>query len=108
MARLIWYLLVLAFVAALLVGASYAAAYSAVGTLLGAPPPQMGTQKAELLWKGAQELPGHPRAWKFSFGPTVIPGARSVTIYVAPTGQIIAMDPKNLPARLKLFHDPGL
>jgi hypothetical protein len=108
MARLFWYLLVLAFVGALLVGASYAAAYSAVGTLLGAPPPQMGSQNAELLWKGARELPGNPRVWKFSFGPTVIPGARSVTIYVDPMGRIIEMDPKNLPARLKLFHDTGL
>lgn len=108
MARLIWYLLVLAFVAALLVGASYAAAYSSIGTLLGAPPPQMGTQKAELLWKGAPELPGHPRVWKFSFGPTVIPGARSVTIYVDPKGTIVETVPKNLPAQLKVFHTPEL
>jgi hypothetical protein len=108
MARLLWYLLVLAFVAALLVGASYAVASSSIGTLLGAPPPKMGDQTAELLWKGARELPGNPRVWKFSFGPTVLPGARSVTIYVDPMGKIIETDPKNLPARLKLFHDTGL
>lgn len=108
MIRLLWYLLVLAFVAALLVGASYAAAYSAVGMLLGAPPPRMGEQTTALLWKGAPELPGHPRVWSFSFGPTAIPGAKSVRIYVDPMGRIIGTEPKNLPDRLKLFHDTGL
>ena len=107
MARLFWYLLVLAFVGALLVGASYAAAYSAVGTLLGAPPPQMGSQNAELLWKGAPGLPGNPRSGGF---PRADGHSRcqSVAIYVDPMGRIIEMDPKNLPARLKLFHDTGL
>jgi len=108
MARLIWYLLVLAIVAALLVGASYAAASNAISTLLGAPPPKMGEQTTELLWKGAPELPGKPRVWRFAFEPTVIPGARTVVIYVDPKGQIIETIPKNLPARLRLFHDTGL
>jgi hypothetical protein len=108
MARLIWYLLVLAVVAALLVGASYAAAFSSVDTLLGAPPPRMGAQTTVLLWKGAPELPGNPRVWRFSYGPTAIPGAKSVVIYVDPKGRIIETVPKNLEARLRLFHDTGL
>lgn len=107
MARLLWYLAILAFVGMLLVGASYAAAYSAVGTLLGAPPPKMGKRSTTLLWKGAPELVGHPRVWRFDFGPTLIPGARSVTIYVTPTGQLVRTIPENLPARLAGFHDRG-
>ena len=108
MARLIWYLLVLGIVAAVLVGASYAAASSSISVLLGAPPPKMGEQTTELLWKGAPELPGKPRVWRFAFGPTVIPGAKTVVIYVDPKGQIIETIPKNLSERLKLFHDTGL
>jgi hypothetical protein len=106
MTRLLWYLLIAAFVGALLVGASYAAAYSAVGTLLGAPPPQMGKQQVELLWKGAPELKGHPRVWRFTFGPTLIPGARDVRIWVDPTGHLVATDPPNLAAKLYRLHNP--
>ncbi len=108
MARLLWYLVMAAFVGALLVGASYAAAYSAVGTLLGAPPPKMGKRSTELLWKGTPELPGHPRAWRFTFGPTLIPGARDVKIWVSPTGKLLQTEPANLPARLAGFHDRGI
>jgi len=107
MARLLWYVVIAAFVGALLVGASYAAAYSAVGTLLGAPPPKMGTSRVELLWKGAPELPGHPRVWRFTFGPTLIPGAPSVRLWVDPVGRMVQMEPENLRARLAGFHDRG-
>lgn len=108
MARLLWYLLIAAFVGTLLVGASYAAAYTAIGTLLGAPPPKMGNRTVELLWKGAPELPQHPRVWRFAFGPTLIPGARNVTIYVTLTGKLVQTVPENLPARLAGFHDRGI
>jgi hypothetical protein len=108
MVRLLWYLVIAAFVGALLVGASYAAAYSAVGTLLGAPPPKMGNRSAELLWKGAPELAGHPRAWRFTFGPTMIPGATSVKIWVSPTGRLLRTEPADLPGRLAGFHDRGI
>jgi len=108
MVRLFWYLVISAFIGALLVGASYAAAYSAVGSLLGAPPPQMGERSAELLWKGAPELPGHPRVWRFTFGPTAIPGARDVKIWVSPIGKLVRTEPANLPAKLAGFHDRGI
>lgn len=107
MIRLLWYLVIAAFIGALLVGASYAAAYSAVGTMLGSPPPKMGERSAELLWKGDPELPGHPRVWRFTFGPTMIPGAKSVRMWVTPTGKMLQTEPANLPARLAAFHDRG-
>jgi len=108
MARLLWYVVIAAFVGALLTGASYAAAYSAVGTVLGAPPPKMGKQTVDLLWKGAPDVPGHPRAWRFTFGPTLIPGARDVRIWVDPMGKVLQTEPANLPARLAGFHDRGI
>lgn len=108
MARLLWYMVIAAFLGALLTGASYAAAYSTVGRLLGAPPPKMGEQTVELLWKGAPDAPGHPRAWRFTFGPTMIPGAKHVKIWVDPMGKLLQTEPANLPARLAGFHDRGI
>jgi hypothetical protein len=107
MARLIWWTMILGVGAALLIGASWAAAYTSVGQLLGAPPPQMGTQTTTLLWKGAPQLRGHPRAWRFAFGPTLIPGAPVVQVFVAPTGRILLTYPADLASRLHSFHNTG-
>src|SRR6266566_548339 len=97
MARLFWLTVMAAFVAALLAGASWAAALSAVGTLLGAPPPEMGHQSTTLLWQGAPQLAGHPRVWRFAFAPTV-------RIYVSPFGRVVATDPADLAERVKALH----
>src|SRR2546422_4312775 len=71
MARLFWLTVMAAFAAALLAGASWAGAFLAVGTLLGSPPPEMGTQSTTFLWGGMPQLPDHPRVWRFTFAPTV-------------------------------------
>jgi hypothetical protein len=107
MARLIWWTMILAVLGALLFGASWAAAYTSVGQLLGAPPPQMGTQSTTFLWHGMPKTRGHPRAWLFAFGPTLIPGATNVRIYVAPTGQILLTEPYDLDSRIRKFHNTG-
>lgn len=108
MLRVLWYLLIAAFIGGLLTAASYAASYSTVGNLLGAPPPKMGKQTVDLLWKGAPDVPGHPRLWRFTFGPTLIPGATSVTIWVDPLGHLVQVQPVDLKARLAGFHDRGI
>ena len=73
MGRLFRLTLYVGLVLLLLLGASWAAAYFAVGSMLGAPPPEMGTQKTVLALKGAQTDQGPPASLDFSFGPTVIP-----------------------------------
>ena len=104
MARLFWLTLMAAFAAALLAGASWAGATFAVGSLLGAPPPVMGTQTTTFLWNGMPQLPDHPRVWLFAFGPTQIPGAPTVRIYVTPLGRVVETEPANLEALLKAFR----
>src|SRR3989442_15697635 len=104
MVRLFWLTVMAAFGAALLLGASWAAAYNTVANLLGAPPPQMGTQSTALLWQGAPELPGHPRVWRFAFGPTLIPAAPMVRIYVTLLGHLVETEPVDLEARVKTLH----
>jgi len=104
MARLFWLTVMAAFGAALLAGASWAGAFMAVGTLLGSPPPEMGTQSTTFLWEGMPQLPSHPRVWRFTFTPTVIPGAPTVRIYVSPLGQVVETEPADLEARVKALH----
>jgi hypothetical protein len=104
MARLFWLLVMLALVAAVMAGASWAMAYNSVGTLLGAPPPKMGSQSTQLVWHGMPPQEKHPFVWRFAFGPTVIPGATRVAIYVGPTGEVIRTEPSDLVARLVVFH----
>jgi hypothetical protein len=60
MARLIWMLLIFAFFGALITGASWAAAFTSVGKLLGAPPPRMGNQSITVHWDGMSRLLQHP------------------------------------------------
>src|SRR5436189_5598333 len=104
MARLFWLMVMAAIGAALVLGASWAAAYTAVANVLGSPPPEMGTQSTVLLWQGAPELPGHPRVWRFAFGPTRIPGAPTVRIYVTPLGRVVEMQPADLEARVQALQ----
>lgn len=108
MARLFWLALILAFVGLLFTGASWTAAYSSVGTLLGAPPPQMGTQSTSIQWHGnwhsLTQLRERPPVWRFAFAPTVIPGATTVRIYVDPLGHVVATEPEDLEERLVAFR----
>lgn len=104
MARLFWLLLMAAFVALLLTGASWALAYNSIGTLLGAPPPQMGTQSTSIQWQGLSRVREHPPVWRFAFSPTRIPGASAVRIYVNPLGRIVATEPADLEAKLRAFR----
>jgi hypothetical protein len=105
-ARFVWLIFMSAVIGALLAGASFGAAYFAVGEALGAPPPNMGKRSVAFLWDGMPGRRDHPRAWRFAFGPTRIPGAPSVTIYVSPTGRLIQASPSDLLDRIKAFHNP--
>ena len=102
MSRLISLLLILGFAAGLVAGGSWALAYNGVATLLGDPPPQMGTQTTTFLWDGYV-----PREWCFAFAPTLIPGAPSVRIYVSPIGRVVWTEPADLAERVKTLHNTG-
>jgi hypothetical protein len=107
MARLIRLLLGLALVTAIAFAVSWAVALHRVDVLLGDPPPSMGTHATTFLWDGMPQMEGHPRVWLFAFGPTVIPGARNVRIYVTPLGRVALTEPPDLAARVKVFHSTG-
>ncbi|HEV8176755.1 MAG TPA: hypothetical protein VGP44_03600 [Gemmatimonadales bacterium] len=104
MARLFWYLLIAGFVALVVAGVSWAIAYNSIGTLLGAPPPEMGTQHTSIQWHGLSQVREHPPVWRFDFAPTRIPGASSVRIYVNPWGKVTGTEPPDLDVKLKAFR----
>ena len=107
MARLFWVAVMLGIAGAVAVGISWIAAYATVAKLLGSPPPRMGAQDVRLHWRGLPNQTGHPRAWEFAFGPTAIPGAPRVVIYVGPTGNLIRTVPADLAARVSALHNRG-
>jgi len=107
MGRLFRLLLFAALGAAVVVGVSWTLAYNAVASLLGDPPPQMGTQKTAFLWDGLTQIEGAPRVWAFAYYPTLIPGAQSVRIYVSPVGRVVLTEPADLAARVKTLHATG-
>ena len=104
MARLFWFLLIAALVAIVVMGASWALAYDSIATLLGDPPPLMGTQSTSIGWHGLPHLRDQPPVWRFAFAPTRIPGASAVRIYVNPWGRIVSTEPADLDAKLREFR----
>jgi hypothetical protein len=105
--RAFWTLVLLAVLAAIAAGVSWALASNAVNGVLGSPPPQMGKTKTTFLWDGMPKKAGHPRAWRFAFGPTRIPGTPNVVMYVSPTGKMLQTEPADLAARVKTMHGQG-
>jgi hypothetical protein len=106
MARLFWLLIMVALVGALFTGVSWVIAYSTVGNLLGAPPPQMGTQTTTLLWRSLPKVRENPAVWRFAYGPTVIPGAATAQIYIGAWGSLVRTEPTDLETRITAFRRP--
>src|SRR5690349_20247024 len=107
MTRVFWYGLLLAAVLAAVAGVSCAIAYTTVNDILGDPPPAMVTTKITFLWEGMPRMPEHSRAWRFAFGPTRIPGAPTVRMYVSPIGHLLQTEPGDWAARVKAMHGKG-
>jgi len=88
-------LFVVAFVVGILYAGSYAGARFQAGKFLGTESP-MGGRTAKFEFKGAQDLPGTPRVWVFTYATSRIPGVRQATIYVSLSGNVVATKPENL------------
>ncbi len=89
-------LLILSFVVGILTAGSFAAARLEAGKILGNQRP-LGGRTTAFAFKGAEDLAGNPRVWVFNYSTSLIPGVREATIYVTPTGRVVATRPSNLP-----------
>jgi hypothetical protein len=115
MAKLVKILLVLIAIGCLLTAASYAGARLTAGKITGSSPPLSNRTITFQGWRpprfeGVADLPGKPRAWVIQYGRTQLPGVRRVTIYISPTGKLIATVPRDLEARIEAWEraqEPG-
>ena len=105
MRRLVKLVVILGLVCAALAAASYAGSRVTVGKIVGSRPTELGPRKIRFAFKGVEELPRRPRAWVYSYGPTVIPGMREATIFVSPLGLLLGSKPSNLAERLARYRD---
>ena len=104
MGKLIKFIGLVALVAALAGGGSYAAAYFAQGKIAGVDD-VLGQRAVKLNWEGVDSLPGKPRAWVFTYSGGKLQGLRTATIWVTPTGTLIATKPKDLRDRVDHWRD---
>jgi len=114
MAKFFKLLLLLVAVGGLLTFASYAGARFTAGKIVGSNPPLSNRTIYFQGWRppfeGVADLPGKPRAWVIEFGRTQLPGIRRATIYVSPTGKLIATVPRDLDTRIEAWEraqEPG-
>ena len=88
-----------------LVGGSYAGARFTAGKVVGPQPPaEIGKVQTRFAYDGIDNLPGKPRAWVVTYGPTRIPGVRRIEIYVSVTGQLLGTQPKGVDALIAPFR----
>lgn len=78
---------------------SYLGARFTTGRLLGNEPPLTG-RTMHFDYKGVPELPGHPRAWVFTYTKSKLPGVTRAQIYVSFNGRIIATRPRDLEQKI--------
>lgn len=115
MARVIKLLVFLAVAGGLATAGSYLGARATAGKVVGTNPPLSSRSITLVGWRppgfdGVADLPGNPRAWVIQYDRTELPGIRRATIYVSPTGQLIATRPRDLEARLEAWRraqEPG-
>ncbi len=104
MGKLIKFIAIVALVAALAGGGSYAAAYFAQGKIAGVDD-VLGQREVKLNWEGVDSLPGKPRAWVFTYTGGKLQGLKTATIWVTPTGTLIATKPRDLRDRVEHWRD---
>ena len=92
-------LILLSFVVGILAAGSYAGAWFQVGKFLGDKPP-LGGRTAKFAFGGTEDLSNKPRVWVFKYSTSQLPGVREATIYVSPTGKVVATRPANLGDRI--------
>ena len=103
MFKFIKMLLVLAFIGLLAAGASYAAAYFAVGKYVG-PNPPMSDRSVEFSFASVPESKAQPLNWIFTYGSTELRGVRDVTIIISATGKLLGTRPADLGRRIDAWE----
>src|SRR5712675_310988 len=94
--RLFFRLVMVAIACAVVTGVSWAIASNTVEGVLGSPPPEMGSSATLFLWNGIPGMKGLPKAWRFTYIGTHIPGTPNVRFFVSPLGKLLKTEPVDL------------
>ncbi|MGB7213187.1 MAG: hypothetical protein WBC97_11245 [Gemmatimonadales bacterium] len=104
MAKLMKLFLTLLLLSGMAAAGSYGVAYLAQGKIVGPQPLELGAQATRFATEGIPTLPGAPKAWVFSYGPTKVPGMKQVEIFVSPLGSVLGTIPKDFATRLQAYR----
>lgn len=74
---------------------SYLGARMTVGQILGTESP-LSQRSIHFEYHGVQSLPGHPRAWVFTYRQTQLPGTPFAQFFVSFNAEILATRPPDL------------
>lgn len=107
MKRFFKILVVLVLAASGFVMYSYAGARFTAGRVVGASPP-FAERTMTFVFKGVPDLPGRPRAWVITYTRSRLPGVQRAQIFVSATGDLIAIRPRDLDARLDQWEKSRL
>lgn len=101
-------LVALGFICTLFAAGSYAGARVTAGRVVGPSPPLTGLATS-FSFAGVKELNDRRLVWIVKFAASRLPGVKRATLYISPTGSLIATRPADLNARLEAWersHEP--
>jgi YD repeat-containing protein len=104
MGKLFKFLMLVALVAVLAGGGSYAGAYFAQGKIVGVEDP-LGQRTVKLYWQGYDSLPGKPKVWIFRYSGGKVTGIPSAMIIVSLSGKVLKTKPADLDERIERWRD---
>ena len=107
MRKLFKWLVVLAFVVLLLSLGSCAAAWFEVGRFAGPMKPLTG-QSVSFAFDGVDELNGRRFVWVIEYSSSKLPGVRRARFYVSPTGDMVAVIPRDLDRHIEAWEKTQL
>ena len=99
MGRFFKLLYVVGGVALFLAAYSYLGARMTVGQILGTESP-LSERTIHLDYHGVPNLPGHPRAWVFTYRHTQLPGIPVAQFFVSLNAEILGTRPPDLIAQI--------
>ena len=97
--RLIKFVYVVGGLALFFAAYSYLGARMTVGEILGSDSP-LSQRTIQFNYHGVPNLPGHPRAWIFTYRHTELPGTPVAQFFVSLNAGIIATRPPDLIAQI--------
>jgi hypothetical protein len=93
----------LGFICTLLAAGSYAGTHVTAGRILG-PSRPLTNRASSFSFAGVEQVNDRRFVWIVHFAASRLPGVKRATLYISPTGRLLAMRPPDLDARLDAWE----